>query len=172
MNTETLTCNSCGAPLEVPVSANFVTCNHCSCQLAVRRSESATFTEQFDRLAEKTDQLSSRVDKLSTQNEMAALDREWQLERETYMVSGKHGHRSLPTQLGSAVGGIIAAFFGLFLTVSGAGAGAGPETLFGFVFIALGVGSAINGFTKASNYKDAERRYRRRRGKLKADASR
>lgn len=47
VNTETLTCNSCGAPLEVPGTANVVTCNHCSCQLAIRRLGSATLKRRW-----------------------------------------------------------------------------------------------------------------------------
>jgi len=76
MNLESITCNSCGAPIEIPETANFVRCNHCSTQLAVRREDDVTFTEELDRLEERTDELSEKVDSLATQNEIAALDRE------------------------------------------------------------------------------------------------
>ena len=69
MAVERLTCNSCGAPLEVPSSANYVTCNHCSTQLTIRRQENVTFTESLERLAERTDQLTEQVENLSGQNE-------------------------------------------------------------------------------------------------------
>ena len=102
---EELTCNSCGAPLEVRDSADFVTCNHCSTWLAVRRTDNITFTEQLDRLTEKTEELSERLDNLSCQNDLETFDREWSFEREKYMISGGGRMRSIPETRSSVVGG-------------------------------------------------------------------
>ncbi len=179
---ERLLCNSCGAPLEVPESANFVRCNHCSTQLAIRREDNVTFTEQLEELTEKTDALADRVDTLTSQNDIAALDREWELDRENYMVSNKHGVRRVPTAGGSVAGGLVAAAFGTFWTVmafgitSGAPDGGGFSVikvvfpLFGLIFIGIGVVSAVASFDKASRYQNAERRYQARRSELQSKA--
>jgi len=45
MNLEALNCNNCGAPINVPPTANFVTCKGCGAQLIIRRTEEATYTE-------------------------------------------------------------------------------------------------------------------------------
>ena len=166
MAVETITCNSCGAPLQVRATANYVTCAHCHSQLAITRTDTATFTEQIEQLAEQTEQLTDQVERLTAQNDLHALDREWELERETYMVTNKHGRRSLPTQSGSIVGGIVAAGFGIFWIVMASDIGGGIFPAFGVLFILIGIGSSVVAFNKAGDYRRAHRRYRSRRSEL------
>ena len=178
MSIERLSCNACGAPLEVPASANYVTCNHCHSQLTIRRQENITFTESLERLTEKTDQLADRVDDLTSVNEVAALDRKWELDRENFMITGKHGNRSLPTT-GSAIGGGIAiAAFGIFWTAMAFGITSSAPSfgpfgiakiafpLFGVIFVCAGIASSVSAYSKAENYRKAERRYRQKRNEL------
>jgi DNA-directed RNA polymerase subunit RPC12/RpoP len=47
MQLESITCNHCGAPLDVPDAANFVKCNHCDSRLAIKRTQSTTYTEEL-----------------------------------------------------------------------------------------------------------------------------
>ena len=116
---------------------------------------------------------------ITHQNEVAELDREWEIARESYMVTGKYGHRYIPSQAGSAFGGVLVALFGTLWTVFAFGVtrmGASmPNTvdgmiglfpLFGVVFVVAGVGMSIYSFMKASDYANAERQYRRRRAEL------
>lgn len=178
MRLEKLTCNCCGAPIEVPSLTNFVTCNHCSTQLTVKRTENATFTQKLDQLSEKTEQLSAQVAQLSSHSDLAALDREWELERENYMVSGKNGHRHLPTELGAVGGGIMITLFGCFWTAMAFGITSsapdfGPFSvakvmfpLFGVIFVLGGIGSSVWSFRKAGDFREAQRRYERRRQEL------
>ena len=98
MQIESLNCNHCGAPLEVPQTAKFIKCNHCGNQLVIRRSESATFTETVEQLAETTENLTAQVSKLTKQNEVEALDRQWDREKESFMVADKHGTKHLPSK--------------------------------------------------------------------------
>jgi hypothetical protein len=55
------------------------------------------------------------------QNELARIDREWQMEREKYMVTAKHGRRYIPTtNMGWATaifGGIIGAVWTIMAIV-------------------------------------------------------
>ena len=178
MKLENLTCNSCGAPLRVPESANYVTCNHCSTQLVVRREDNFTFTQQLDRIEETTEKLSERIDELSSQGEMAALDREWQLEREKYMITDKNGRTHIPTEGGAIAGGIVITVFGSFWTIMAcAMSSSAPDVgsfrvvsavfpLFGVGFVVLGIVMSVIGHSKAGDYKRAQRNYQRRRSEL------
>ena len=52
-----LNCNRCGAPLEVPQKAKFITCTFCQTQLSIQRSGGAAYTEALEELGERTEQL-------------------------------------------------------------------------------------------------------------------
>jgi hypothetical protein len=41
-------CNACGASLSVPETTRFVTCGKCRARLAIRRSDTAIYTEVLD----------------------------------------------------------------------------------------------------------------------------
>ncbi len=45
MYQESVRCNECGAVLQAPSSARYVTCNHCNISLEVHRTSVATYTE-------------------------------------------------------------------------------------------------------------------------------
>lgn len=180
MQIEKISCNSCGAPLDVPSAANYVTCNHCSTQLSVRRTSNVTYTEQLNRLTEKTDELSDRLEDLTTQNAVAALDREWEFERKKHMVSTKHGEQ-IPTEAGSFGGGVVIAIFGTLWTViaffmTQSAPDVGPFTivkvvfpLFGVAFVVFGVMSSMASYDKAGKFRTAEARYKKKRNELLAN---
>lgn len=175
---ESLNCNSCGAPLEVPSSANFIKCDHCKANLKVRRSGGGTFTEAIEQLTETTEDLAEQVAKLTAQNELADLDRRWEMERKRYMVTPKNGHPHLPTQGHAMAGGIGAAVFGglwtvMAISITQSGPDFGPFAvakfifpLFGVGFIAFGIISAVSVSSKAQDYRRSEDRYRRRRNEI------
>ncbi len=172
---ESLLCNGCGAPLEVPESANFVKCNHCQTQLAVRRNESSTFTESIDKLNATTESLAEQVTRLTRQQELAVLDREWEIERANYMITNNEtGRSSVPTEGGAMIGGIVATVFGVLWMLfaigitSGGPSGASLFPLFGLLFIGVGIYSAINAGNKAHDYKRALARYKSKRAKLES----
>ena len=131
-----------------------------------------------DAVAEK---LGAQLAETRYQNELERIDREWQIEREHYMVADRYGRRHIPTvgtgQL-TAVGGGL---FGLFWTVmafsitSGA-PDFGPFSiakvffpLFGIVFT---VGAMVYGLhlvNKATAYNKAFAAYQKRRAAVKAE---
>lgn len=179
---ESLNCNSCGAPLQIPTTTNYVRCDHCQTNLRVQRSDGATFTEAVDRLAETTEDLAVQVNRLSRQNELNALDSEWERERESYMMSGKHGRRYLPTEAstGGTLFGIVAAvLWTVFASVLTSGApDFMPFSIFKFVFPAFGVFivvslifSLANNQRRAAQYVEAEDRYLRKRKALQETAN-
>jgi hypothetical protein len=113
---------------------------------------------------------------IALQNDIAQLDREWELARDSYMVAGKHCQRYIPSQGGSLVTGVVLILFGaVWTTVAFAITSQSPFgpmaqlfPIFGIVFIVFGVGRCWYSFDKAGEYAEAERRYRERRSELLA----
>ncbi len=125
--------------------------------------------------ADVGEHLADQLAEVRHQNDLAQLDREWEIERQQYLVTGKHGRQFVPTTgmgLLSAVGG---GAFGVFWTVmavsmmSGApGDGAFGVAkvffpLFGVVFIMVAVGWGVYCFLRAQKYDAAFRAYQDRR---------
>jgi hypothetical protein len=179
MKLEALSCNQCGGPLSAPETANFVTCNHCSTQLAIRRTESATFTEQLGEIQSNQKQMMERLAQIERQNRLAQIDRDWERDRQKYMTTMKSGKQVEPNEVGAVVMGVIAAGIGLFWTIQAfsinsrmpSGMGSGFFPFFGVLFILFGIGAAIYGISQAKDYKAARRRYMRRRGDASSEPS-
>jgi len=181
MNVESLNCNHCGAPLQVPESAKYVKCNHCASQLVIRRGDSATFTETVDRLSQTTENLSEQVTKLTKQNELELLEKRWAGQRESFMIPDKHGNRHLPDEGTSLLAGVGIVVFGCIWTVmaiaiTSTAPNIGPFQvakiafpLFGVMFVVFGVIQSIRYHQKAKDYRSALRRYQRDREDLLND---
>ena len=113
------------------------------------------------------------LEEIKAQNELAQFDREWELERENYMVAGKYGHKHIPGRFSSALGGFMIVGFGIIWTLMAAsmtGFGrAGVISLFpllGVLFVLFGAGMSMMAFVKAGQYQEARERYQRRRREL------
>lgn len=119
------------------------------------------------------------------QNELERIDREWAMEREKYMITGKNGQRHVPT-VGDGLGAaVIIGVFGVFwtilaFTVTNGGPDFGPDfgpppviriffPLFGVAFTAFGIWSGITAAQKAEAYTRAHAAYQRRRAAVKPD---
>jgi len=121
------------------------------------------------RPAERDTPPSASLDDIRFQNELARLDREWELEREKLMVTGRNGGRHIPSEGSNVFGGIVIGVFGLLWTM--AVAYIDPTDifpLFGIVFVIFGISLCANGFKKAGEYRQAEQEYQERRAKLLA----
>ena len=122
-----LNCNRCGAPLEVPEKAKFVTCTFCQTQLSVQRSGGAAYTEALEKLDERTEQIADDVEILKLQAELDRLDREWTSGRERYMRTNQEGVMSVPNRSAAVIGMIISIVGGLaFTIISSTMTGGGP----------------------------------------------
>ena len=160
MQTESVTCNQCGAPLTVPEVANFVTCNHCESRLAIRRTDTVTFTEKLERRESNQSEMLSRLHRLERQNEVASIDRQWEREKKSYMVSDKHGQHE-PSVAGAVVMFLVAGF-GLVFAATGFLNGT-PIALFGLIFAAIACLGGFYHLHKTSEFRAARKRYYRRR---------
>ena len=111
--------------------------------------------------------LHAHLEEIKHQNEIARLDREWQIQRERYMIPGRYGQRTIPNRGMSIVAGLVIAGFGVFWTVTAASAGA-PSffPVFGVIFIFFGVAMSLYSFKVAGDYQQAYQSYQRRRSEL------
>jgi len=168
VETESITCNHCGAPLQIPSGTNYITCTHCGSNLAVRRNASVVFTETIDKLSSTTEQLASQVARLERNQKLDSLDRNWQAHQKRYMITDSEGRQRLPDETMAIMGGVVAVVFGCFWTAF-AYSMSPMFSLFGLVFIAFGIGTSMIYVKKARQLKKAEARYRRERDKLIAE---
>ncbi|MES2464066.1 MAG: SHOCT domain-containing protein [Armatimonadota bacterium] len=104
---------------------------------------------------------------IGLENELARIDREWDQEREAYLVTGRYGARHLPSE-GSGLAGIfLGGGFALVWTVLAFSMGAPVVfALFGIVGVIAAVGMGIAEMEKAERYRETERRWRKRREAL------
>jgi hypothetical protein len=173
MTTEKLNCNNCGAVLEVPTTARFVTCNRCGAQLAIQRSGGVSYTEASSGSALRD--MADRLDEITRQNELARIDREWEIEREQYMRFGRSGARHRPTVAMSVATGVIGVLGGAIWTLFALsimpplGAFGYIFPLFGVLFMAMGAGTAIYNYNLAQRYEQGYEAYQRRRQRLLHD---
>lgn len=164
MSLERMICDSCGAPLDVPESARYVTCRHCQTHLRVRRDESVHYTEQLEQIEQHTRKISERLDNVSAYQKVEALDREWMIQREGYKTYSKNGSQ-IPSTFGAVVGGIAITIFGLFWMMNASRHSSGMA-FFGVLIIGAGVVMSVYQFASAIRYQEAESRYQQRRARL------
>jgi hypothetical protein len=163
-------CNGCGAALDVGPDTRFATCAQCGARLAVKRSESAAYTEVLEKLERKTDAIADQLAEIQKQNELERIDREWEQEREGYMVSHKSGRRTEPSATMGIIVAIVAGVFGIIWIGSALSMGApGEFACFGAVFILVAIGFGFMNVVKAKEYEAAQQRYRKRRSAAMED---
>ena len=112
-----LNCNHCGAPLEVAAKAKFVTCGFCNTRLSIQQTGSTYSTEVLEDLKETTEQIARDVEAIKHSTAIEQLDRQWERDRMSHMVTNKSGQHSLPTKGGAMVAGGVVVGFGVIWTV-------------------------------------------------------
>jgi DNA-directed RNA polymerase subunit RPC12/RpoP len=158
---ESLNCNNCGSPLDVPEVANFVTCNHCDSKLAIRRTTSTTYTEQLNAIENKQDALLRKVELLERTNRVALLDRHWERDQRRYAIRDDNGNERMPTN-GAAIGAFLGVPFGVFFTFF-AGNIWPPMGVFGVIFVISSVVAGFAAMRKNRDYRTAKRTYNQQR---------
>jgi hypothetical protein len=127
-------------------------------------------------LGQPAPDVQDQLAEITRHQEVERIDREWEQERERYLVTGSQGGsyvngrhvggypvRYIPTRTNSVVSGVLAAGFGLIWMIFTASIGGGAFALFGLIFIAFGVGWSMYAYSRAEQYEQAEQRYRERR---------
>jgi DNA-directed RNA polymerase subunit RPC12/RpoP len=164
MQVESVSCNNCGAPLEVGAGTNYVTCGHCGSRLAVKRTGSSLYTELLEELDRKTDTMARHLAELRYHAELERIDREWEQQRQGFLTTDKRGNKHEPTTAGAILGGVVLIGGGLFFAIVSGNIGA-PFffPLFGLAFAGFGVYLLITGPAKAQEFQRAREAYDRRR---------
>ncbi len=163
MKIRSLTCENCGAPLEIPARNRHAQCEYCGSRLQIDQSGAPHVTEGPEEQP-NAKRLAAEVRALRGEKRLERLDREWTEERRRYLSGGKKGLR-VPSIAGSALGGCFATAFGIVWMVIAAGI-SGPFALFGLVFIGMAVLSSAAGITRATKFRKARKKFDSKRHKL------
>jgi hypothetical protein len=120
MEVQSLSCNGCGAALDVGPATNFVTCVHCGSRLAIKRTASSAYTEVLGQIAGHTAQMRDDLEIIRLKSELELLDVAWANKRAEY----EKAEATTPTTTGgSSVGtfgcGVLLAPAGAVALVSG-----------------------------------------------------
>ena len=165
-----LSCNHCGAALDVGPQTRFVTCAHCGSRLEIHRSGSAMFTEVLQQLDERTERIAEDVETIKLQNELERLDREWEQRRQNYLTRNKDGSATEPSKAGNVIGVIMCVFamgFAIFWMGMTVKIGAPfPMTLFGIVFLIVPPIAIFSGMKKSGEYREELQRHTAARERL------
>ncbi|MEO6788075.1 MAG: hypothetical protein ABI318_18270 [Chthoniobacteraceae bacterium] len=161
-------CNHCGAPLQIPADARFVTCMYCRSELTVQRTEGSISTEVLQRIEQKTDRMADDLGVLRIQGQLEILDREWQMKRETMLVRNRRGELVEPRGM-SVLAGCAIAFFAAPI-VMGIGVGSlfhNKDAGAGIVFLILAVVAiSLIRMKNRSPFRAALDEYEQRRAEL------
>ncbi|MCF7790021.1 MAG: hypothetical protein K9N47_28130 [Prosthecobacter sp.] len=166
METLSVRCNHCGAPLQVSDATRFVTCQFCQSSLEVKRTESSIFTEEVARIAENTGKMAESLEVITLQNEIERLDREnAPALAATSVREAKGAEGSI-----AIIGLLMVIIFGVFFAVSSSQHGA-PFIfpLFGGCFVLIGLirlFSVISKSTEGSSQDGKSSSYETRREEL------
>ena len=121
--------------------------------------------------------LADQLAEVRHQNDLAQIDREWQIEREQYLIPDRWGRRYVPTAGLGLGGAVMGGVFGVFWTIMAFAITSGaPDVgafsiakvvfpLFGVVFVAAAVGYGLYAYSKAQQYQAAFRAYQDRRAR-------
>jgi hypothetical protein len=125
--------------------------------------------------------LIDQLEDIRYKNELAQIDREWDIESEQYFVYGQHG-RKLPPSTTLAAASFALSVFGIFwtimaLSITSNAPDAGPFALakvifplFGIVFTVGSVAYGIHILSKAQKYQKALADYKARRASHRNDS--
>jgi DNA-directed RNA polymerase subunit RPC12/RpoP len=136
MRVDALSCNKCGAPLQVSETTNYVTCSHCGSRLVVRRNEAAVYTEilseikqdtgailnHTNTLLEQNRQMASQLTRMRLQGELEKLDQEWASTEKAYFASFHEGTKRIPSKQqakGRVTLSVVVSLLGAFFTLVG-----------------------------------------------------
>ena len=138
-------------------------------QLEVKHNDSAAWTEQIEAIEERTEAISERTEQLvdqvahlQLQNAREEIDRQWDRERERYLIRQKNGRQTEPSYGGSIFGACM-------MTVMGFVVGGAMHPALGVVIVVVAIGVGLFGMQRATQFEQARRRYQQRKANLRID---
>jgi hypothetical protein len=118
------------------------------------------------------------LSQLNKEVQLSRLDREWELEQQRYMVTGRYGRQHVPTVGGAIASIVMIGLFGTFWTVTSYSmTSASPSfggqfdlfrlfPLFGVLFTLYGVWSGFDQISKARALEAAREMYHQKRRQI------
>ena len=169
-----LKCNNCGADLKVKPHIKFFNCTFCNSSLAIKKTENTMYTEVLGKIKTNTENLLSNSKTILIEKEIARLDREWIIEKESYKINNKYGSE-LPnkstgiTTIAGTLFGLIFMIFWLSKVFSFKNSPGGIPTFFvffGIVMIIILIVNAFSSISKSEDYHNAKEEYLQKRNSL------
>jgi len=166
MKIHSVSCNNCGAPLEVEEGINYITCRFCNSRLEIKKSDSTHYTRVIEQLKADNKKMAKDVARLDLERELAELDRDWEKKQETIKINTRFGKKK-PTKLMAGLHVFIALICGIVLTAFMSKENNGNEGLiFGFIAVIILLASALYTYTKSNEYNNQEKNYHTSRENL------
>jgi hypothetical protein len=140
----------------------------------------AKLEQPGDAKSESGGAVAAQLAEVRYQNELERIDREWQIEKEKYMVADKYGRRHIPTAGAgkgiALVGGVFGTFWTIMaLSITSGAPDFGPFMiaklffpLFGVAFTVGAIWGGMHMVKKAKAYDEAFAAYQKRRAAVKA----
>lgn len=163
METLSVRCNHCGAPLQVSDATRFVTCQFCQSSLEVKRTESSIFTQEVARIAENTGKMAESLEVIALQNEIEKLDRELGLD---HMLSEKKNASGPAAKIVGTMFGVFFTVVCILMATGFSKAGAGIFTIVPLGMSVFGIVISISSLRSALNENSAHSTYQERREAL------
>jgi hypothetical protein len=116
--------------------------------------------------------LSDQLAEVRHQNELTRIDREWEIERQQYLVRGQYDRRDVPTAGMGIMTAVVGGSFGLiWLVMALTMMSEAPFPtilrigfpLFGVFFIVVAISSGMTSYSRAEKYDAAFQAYKSRR---------
>jgi DNA-directed RNA polymerase subunit RPC12/RpoP len=165
-----LSCDRCGAGLDVPEGQRFVTCAYCGTRLEVRREGNVAFTavqEAVARLDRKADELAHDLEEVKLRQQLQELDRAWDEQRAGLMLHTKEGPRE-PTMFAAWTAWLGGAVVLVVICAAALGGSGARLDLLGVGLLAALIveGWGVYVWSRARAYRLAEAEYRAERDEL------
>ncbi|MDB6139101.1 MAG: hypothetical protein JWO94_2173 [Verrucomicrobiaceae bacterium] len=84
-------CQHCGAALQISDGLRFVTCGYCHTVLQIIRDASTVHTEVMGKIEAHTEAMAGSLKAAGIHDEIARLDREWEVWKQTYLPRSRNG---------------------------------------------------------------------------------
>src|ERR1700678_1002534 len=107
VQTISVSCNHCGAPLRLAGGTKFATCGYCGAQLQLHVEGGAAYTEVLEKIDAQTQQIAADMREIKKHELLDEVDRDWAQTSASFNSRDRQGNQRSPGMVGSIIGGLI-----------------------------------------------------------------